>query len=560
MQRIRGSSFPAARTVADLRLWTEHENKDLAWLSTGSKPILYWYDSANATTDDGDNYITPDDVAGNGRWVKEDTVTLEVADGGTGATTLATAPLIGDGTNPITSLGVMANGEFLVGDGNGAPVYESDAVVRASLGLGIADDVTFNSLVIADNLVTGVQTMSGTGSTLELPTAGALLKLGHASDTLIGRTSAGQLNVSGNEIYAQGGTTVAVADGGTGETTKQAAIDSLTGLLPATTVGHVLTKSAAGNAEWEQAPGAQGGEANHGVNLPANGEGIFAGMDVNDDLTFRNVSAGLGISVSTVNDDVFISTGAQLNQGEALAGSGERVYTGMNSTTNALKFRTITASTNMGLSADTNNVYVWTSAEPNTIESASSLGGAGIYKTLTTKNLEFRGITGTGGIAVSEETNDVEISLANPEILSVLAADSSKTSVTLSAYETDLTTTLAVGVWKVDGLLTVSNAVTGVDAKVERSFTGTTGAVVNWNANYIPVTGGHYLTYGWADGAALPLDITGVAGRAAPLYISAIMEVTVAGDVRIRFAQNTGDAGNASIMRKGSYLKFTKLI
>lgn len=47
---------------------------------------------------------------------------------------------------------------------------------------------------------------------------------------------------------------VSIANGGTGQTTQQAAIDALTLVAPATT-GHVLTKDGSGNATWAAAPG-----------------------------------------------------------------------------------------------------------------------------------------------------------------------------------------------------------------------------------------------------------------------------------------------------------------
>jgi hypothetical protein len=56
------------------------------------------------------------------------------------------------------------------------------------------------------------------------------------------------------------GTTIAIANGGTGQTTAQAAIDALTQVSSATNE-HVLTKdTATGNATWKEAAGASGDE------------------------------------------------------------------------------------------------------------------------------------------------------------------------------------------------------------------------------------------------------------------------------------------------------------
>ena len=62
-----------------------------------------------------------------------------VAYGGTGASTLTDGGvLLGSGTGAITAMTVLADGEFIVGDGTTDPVAESGATARASLGLGTA--------------------------------------------------------------------------------------------------------------------------------------------------------------------------------------------------------------------------------------------------------------------------------------------------------------------------------------------------------------------------------------------------------------------------------------
>src|SRR3990167_8443395 len=51
----------------------------------------------------------------------------------------------------------------------------------------------------------------------------AAVNLGHATDTTLGRTSAGVGNIEGKDIYMAGGTNVAIADGGTAADTAAAA-------------------------------------------------------------------------------------------------------------------------------------------------------------------------------------------------------------------------------------------------------------------------------------------------------------------------------------------------
>jgi len=75
------------------------------------------------------------------------TGTLAISDGGTGANTLTDGGiLLGGGTGPITAMGVLADSYMIVGDGTTAPVAETGATLRTSIGVGTGDDVQFNSL------------------------------------------------------------------------------------------------------------------------------------------------------------------------------------------------------------------------------------------------------------------------------------------------------------------------------------------------------------------------------------------------------------------------------
>ena len=129
----------------------------------------------------------------------------------------------GDVLDDLNTLGqVAADSEFLVGTGVGVLAWESGATVRTSLELGTGNTPQF----------TGIE-------------------LGHASDTTITRASAGNLNIEGNLIYRAGGTDVPIADGGTGQSTAQLAINALSAVSGATNE-YVLTKdTATGNALWK---------------------------------------------------------------------------------------------------------------------------------------------------------------------------------------------------------------------------------------------------------------------------------------------------------------------
>ena len=103
---------------------------------------------------------------------------LVVADGGTGASTFTDGGvLLGSGTGAITAMSVLADGEFIVGDGTTDPVAESGATLRTSIGVGTGDNVEFanttvdtlkNDSAVGSSHITGSFTGSfvGDGSSL----------------------------------------------------------------------------------------------------------------------------------------------------------------------------------------------------------------------------------------------------------------------------------------------------------------------------------------------------------------------------------------------------------
>ena len=146
-----------------------------------------WTNAGNTVADLGS--VTTVDI--NGGTINGLDTDLAVADGGTGASTLTDGGiLLGSGTSAVTAMSVLADGEFVVGDGSTDPVAESGDTARISMGVGSTD--TWQ--------ITGLQ-------------------IGHASDTTLTRPSAGDLQIESNIIYRAGGTDVAVADGGTGAST-----------------------------------------------------------------------------------------------------------------------------------------------------------------------------------------------------------------------------------------------------------------------------------------------------------------------------------------------------
>ena len=117
--------------------------------------------------------------------------TLPVGNGGTGATTLTDGGiLLGSSTSAVTAMSVLADGEFVVGNGTTDPVAESGATARASLGItfGVAN----GNVIIADS--TGLPVIDGsqlTGRTGGLVFIGTVVASDDATITVDGLDTSG---------------------------------------------------------------------------------------------------------------------------------------------------------------------------------------------------------------------------------------------------------------------------------------------------------------------------------------------------------------------------------
>lgn len=128
------------------------------------------------------------------------------------------------------------------------------------------------------------------------------LNIGHATDTTLARSGAGDLTIEGNAVYRVGGTDVAVADGGTGASTAAGARSNLAA-APNTATYVTISTDAELTVERTLAGGA-------GLTLTDGGAGAAVTLAV---------GAGSGITVNA--DDVAV------NQGFAFAWTAAHTHT-----------------------------------------------------------------------------------------------------------------------------------------------------------------------------------------------------------------------------------------
>jgi|MDSZ01.3.fsa_nt_gb hypothetical protein len=250
---------------------------------------------------------------------------VPVADGGTGASSLTDGGiLLGSGTDAITAMAVLGDGEMIVGDGSGDPVAESGATLRTSIGVGTGDSPQF----------TGIE-------------------LGHASDTTLTRASSGDVNIEGNIVYRAGGTDVPVTDGGTGAS-------SLTdgGVLLGSGTGAITAMAVLADGEMIVGDGTTDPVAESGATLRTSiGVGTgdspqFTGIELGhaSDTTLTRASSGVlaveGVNVLLAAGNAVVSASAEGD------GQGQIKINGVNVNTNALGTGDSPSFTNLTVTGD----------------------------------------------------------------------------------------------------------------------------------------------------------------------------------------------------------------
>ena len=303
---------------------------------------------------------------------------VPVADGGTGASSVTDGGvLLGSGTDAVTAMAVLADGEMIVGDGSTDPVAESGGTLRTSIGLGATDDVTFDSgsftgdLTIAGDLVvqgtrtelqisqlkvedTLITVASGSANSSAANGAGYEIEMGGQTNPSIIWDHAGQefdfnYPISGSEVTASFSgdgsglsgvvstlTTAGDSGGGTVALKTQTltiaggeGIDTTAGSQTVTIAAEEATDSNKGVASFNSTNFTVSSGAVTSTNITINGATVTLGGT-------RNITlAQITDAGATTTDAVTLSDGAILN-GTNNSGSAVSVATGGSETTSVV--------------------------------------------------------------------------------------------------------------------------------------------------------------------------------------------------------------------------------
>ncbi|MGD2065786.1 MAG: hypothetical protein PVI43_01275 [Candidatus Bathyarchaeota archaeon] len=163
-----------------------------------NNPRTFWHDSTN-----GNLYFFNAAPAGAAEWIVVGTdfdIPLDVSDGGTGLTTVtANAIVIGDGANPLDTVGPLTDGQLLIGetgaDPSAATLTSADSSIQWTGGSGTLDGVvnpniaqqatvTLSATEIKALATTQIELVAAPAAGSALVFEGAVLKLVAGSEVL----------------------------------------------------------------------------------------------------------------------------------------------------------------------------------------------------------------------------------------------------------------------------------------------------------------------------------------------------------------------------------------
>ena len=126
-------------------------------------------------------------------------------------------------------------------------------------------------------------------------------------------------------------------------------------------------------------------------------------------LTFRNIVAGAGVTITESSNALTISADPS-NQISAInLGAGQGVFESLNGF--ELRFKSIkeaTGNINLSISSTSNEIQIQNLAEINTGTNTGT--GAGVFRGKTGETLEFKSVIVNGDLAVADNADDVTIS------------------------------------------------------------------------------------------------------------------------------------------------------
>lgn len=180
----------------------------------------------------------------------------------------------------------------------------SDVYTAGGADVPVADGGTGRSTsTTAYGLLAAGTTATGAHQTLATGTSGQILKSNGAAALATFQTGApadvGLSNVTNNAQYFAGGTDVAIADGGTGASTKAGGFDALS---PMTTSGDIIYGGASGTGT-RLAKGADGSVLKLVAGLPAWGTDLTGGGGLSD-ADYGDITVSGSASVFTIDAGV----------------------------------------------------------------------------------------------------------------------------------------------------------------------------------------------------------------------------------------------------------------
>jgi len=231
------------------------------------------------------------------------------------------------------------------------------------------------------------------------------VEVGHATDTTIGRASAGDIKVQENIVYRAGGTDVPITDGGTGASTAAAAATAL-GVGAANAVTHAsleTTGNVSGSSVSTGSFGMLVGDGSGITNLTSAAISTAAGMTNNYILTATGASAVQGESALTFNGTIL----------ENSAGAGSKI-SGSSVSTGSFGLLQGDGSELTGVQIDIDSLGAYGAATMHQTQDEFIMSDNGVEKRVTFSDLEdsiFANVTGgdvhiaAGGAATIQATS-----------------------------------------------------------------------------------------------------------------------------------------------------------